>query len=304
VNSTLVMRRSTDFGSSWEPPFLPYQAWQSNRKWGQPQMTYCAVTETALLMFSNETLSRSPGGVQSLDSVLQIASTDAGVTWTPPSAAQRVDRRDASYPTGPAPTSGNGIQLRSGHEHAGRLIFSMDTSGYTGDQLLLSDDGGHTYSQSYALNQSSMNELQLVQLGNGSVLAVMRNNIAGEHRQAVAVSDDGGTSFGPVRMHPQLVTPTCQGSVLYINGSTVLYAGPHSPTSRVQMTVLASDDNGETFKRSLEIWPGVSMYSSMQLLPSGEVALLVRKTPLFEPFLSENDQFAKTDWGQNIGSKS
>jgi len=180
----------------------------------------------------------------------------------------------------------------------------MDTSGYTGDQLLLSDDGGHTYSQSYALNQSSMNELQLVQLGNGSVLAVMRNNIAGEHRQAVAVSDDGGTSFGPVRMHPQLVTPTCQGSVLYIKGSTVLYAGPHSPTSRVQMTVLASDDNGETFKRSLEIWPGVSMYSSMQLLPSGEVALLVRKTPLFEPFLSENDQFAKTGWGQNIGSKS
>lgn len=276
VNSTLLMRRSTDFGSTWSPPSFPFLRWESNRKWGQPQMTYDALTGTALLMFSNETLSKSPGGAQSLGSVLQISSTDAGQTWTPPDDAQRVDQRDSSYPTGPAPTSGNGIQLRSQDAHAGRLIFSMDTSGYTGDQLLISDDNGRTYSASYALNRSTMNEVQLVQVGNGSVLAVMRNKIEG-HRQAVAISNDGGESFGPIRTHPQLVTPTCQGSVLYIEGNTILYAGPYSPTSRVQMTVLASDDNGDTFPRSLRIWSGIAMYSSMQLLPTGEVALLFER---------------------------
>ena len=305
VNSTLMMRRSTDFGSSWGPAFPPFLRWESDRKWGQPQMTYDAVTGSALLMFSNETLSKSPGGTQSLGSVLQIASTNAGVTWTSPRDAQRVDQRDASYPTGPAPTSGNGIQLRPGHGHAGRLIFSMDTAGYTGDQLLLSDDHGRTYSPSYALNRSTMNEVQLAQVGNGSVLAVMRNRMEG-HRQAVAISNDGGESFGPIRAHPQLVTPTCQGSVLFVGGtflpvvavaashsplllrayhyrflgttgSTVLYAGPYSPSSRVQMTVLASDDNGDTFNRSLRIWSGTSMYSSMQLLPTGEVALLFER---------------------------
>eukprot|EP01052_Picozoa_sp_SAG31_P083815 SAG31_NODE_44027_length_264_cov_1.175758_1_plen_88_part_11 len=88
------------------------------------------------------------------------------MTWTPP---KRVDQADATYPTGPAPTSGNGVQLRPEHAHAGRLIFSMDTIGYTGDQLLLSDDNGRTYSRSYALSRPNMNELQLVQLGNGTV---------------------------------------------------------------------------------------------------------------------------------------
>ena len=94
----------------------------------------------------------------------------------------------------------------------------MDTAGYTGDQLLLSDDHGRTYSPSYALNRSTMNEVQLAQVGNGSVLAVMRNRMEG-HRQAVAISNDGGESFGPIRAHPQLVTPTCQGSVLFVGGT-------------------------------------------------------------------------------------
>jgi hypothetical protein len=163
-------------------------------------MTFDAVTHTALLMFSNETISKSPGGVQSLASVLQIKSTDAGLSWTPPDEAQNVDDRDANYPGGPAPTSGNGIQLRAGHPLAGRLVFSMDTSGYRGDQLLLSDDHGGRYNRSSALDKdpaSKVNEIQTVQLGNGSILAVMRNTV-GSHRQEVAVSD-GATQAGGVQ---------------------------------------------------------------------------------------------------------
>ena len=38
-----------------------------------------------------------------------------------------------------------------------------------------------------------------------------------------------------------------------------------------------ADDNGEHFNRSLVIWPNTAMYSSMQLLPSGEVALLFER---------------------------
>jgi sialate O-acetylesterase len=276
VNSTLVMRRSTDLGSSWGKPFFPFMQWQNHRKWGQPQMVYDAMTQAALLLFSNETLDRSPGGKQSLGSVLQIASTSAGATW---SAAKRVDSRDADYPTGPAPTSGNGVQLRAGYMHAGRLILSMDTSGYTGDQLLISDNNAQSYVKSYALNRTSMNEIQIAQLGNGSVLAVMRNNVRGAHSKAVAVSSDGGETFGPIHEHPQLVSPTCQSSILYAGGNTILFAGPRSPSSRVRMTVLASDNNGayNSFNRSLEIWPKTSMYSSMQRLSHGEVALLFER---------------------------
>ena len=175
VNSTLVLRRSTSGGLTWEPPTFPFKRWESLRKWGQPQMAYDAVTKRALLLFSNETLSKSPGGVQSLGSVLQISSSDQGKTWSAPT---RVDARDSSYPTGPAPTSGNGVQLRSGGPHGGRLLFSMDTSGYQGDQLLLSDDNGKTYQKSYALDKKPMDEIQLTQLGNGSVLGEFSNGRA------------------------------------------------------------------------------------------------------------------------------
>lgn len=177
VNSTLVMRRSTDLGVTWQKPFFPYLKWQNLRKWGQPQMTYDSVTRAAFLQFSNETISKSPGGSQSLFSVLQVKSTDAGLTWTPPENAQRVDDADPGFPSGAAPTSGNGIQLRPEHPFAGRLIWAMDTSGYGTDELLLSDDHGANYNRSYALTKdpaSMINEFQNVQLGNGSVLAVMR----------------------------------------------------------------------------------------------------------------------------------
>lgn len=275
VNSTLVMRTSTDKGSSWSAPSFPFKEYASNRKWGQPQMTYDRVTRTAFLMFSNETLSKSPGGVQSLNSVLQIASTDGGLTWTPPDQAQNVDDKDAAYPSGPAPTSGNGIQLRPPHPHAGRLLWAMDTTG-PGDQLLFSDNHGANYSRSLALDKdpaAKVDEFQLAQLSNGSVLAVLRNTV-GDHRKEVALSTDGGVTFGRIRQHSDLLSPTCQGSVLYVGGSTVLFAGPRSTHSRVDMTVLASEDDGTTFNRSLLIWPKESMYSSMQLLPSGDVALL------------------------------
>ena len=127
VNSTLVMRRSTDYGATWQTPFFPHRRWAPLRKWGQPQMVYDRVTETAILLFSNETLSASPGGQQHLNTVAQIQSTDGGLTWT---TATEVDRGGRAWPLGWAPTSGNGIQLTdtAARSPVGRLLFSMDTT--------------------------------------------------------------------------------------------------------------------------------------------------------------------------------
>eukprot|EP00035_Acanthoeca_spectabilis_P030108 m.7949 g.7949 ORF g.7949 m.7949 type:complete len:1118 (+) comp4006_c0_seq1:170-3523(+) len=280
VNSTLVMRRSSDYGATWGAPFFPYRPWADNRKWGQPQMVYDNHTRSALLLFSNETLNASPGTTQTLHSVLQITSTDAGLTWSEPTT---VDTPDPSSPFGWAPTSGNGIQLVGGQgtagpgsKYAGRLVFSMDTLKYGYDQVLYSDDHGKSYSRSGSLNSypsSEENEFQLAELHNGSIIAVIRN-VLGTHRQEVSISNDGGATFSPPRPHPDLWTPVCQSSVLSLpltsdsppNG-VLLFAGPRSTTSRVNMTVLASLDGGNAFNLSLPIWPGkTGGYSAMQWL--------------------------------------
>jgi hypothetical protein len=50
------------------------------------------------------------------------------------------------------------------------------------------------------------------------------------------VSDDGGATFGPIREHEDLLTPVCQGSVLFVQGSTVLYAGPRQPRASLSLS--------------------------------------------------------------------
>jgi hypothetical protein len=50
------------------------------------------------------------------------------------------------------------------------------------------------------------------------------------------------------------LTPGCKGSLVGYKNS-VYFSGPYSVTKRENLTILASDDNGEHFTRSLQIVP-------------------------------------------------
>ena len=69
-----------------------------------------------------------------------------------------------------------------------------------------------------------------------------------------SVSTSGGDTWSRPRQHPDLVTPGCKGSLIGYRGS-VYFSGPYSVTKRENLTILASDDNGERFTRSLQIVP-------------------------------------------------
>ena len=73
----------------------------------------------------------------------------------------------------------------------------------------------------------------------------------------------GGVGWTKPRAHPDLVTPVCQGSVTGYK-QQLLFSGPYSETSRTNLTILASDDNGATFSRSLRITPGAAGYTGLQ----------------------------------------
>ena len=86
----------------------------------------------------------------------------------------------------------------------------------------------------------------------------------GGRRFLWTTSDDGGATWVTPRPHPDLVTPVCQGSITGYNDS-LYFVGPYSETSRRNLTVLASDDNGVTFRRSLLLWPSNGGYTGLQL---------------------------------------
>jgi hypothetical protein len=76
------------------------------------------------------------------------------------------------------------------------------------------------------------------------------------HQRGVAISADGGVTFGPAGRHLALPEPICQASILRIDPRTLAFANPASERAREKMTVRFSRDDGDTWPTSLEIFPG------------------------------------------------
>lgn len=101
-----------------------------------------------------------------------------------------------------------------------------------------------------------MDEPQIVELTNGSLLLNMRNR----HRtdcdcRAIARSDDGGETWGEIHYDATLISPICQASLVRINDA-FYFSNPASKTARENMTIRKSTDNCENWKGELMIMKG------------------------------------------------
>eukprot|EP00035_Acanthoeca_spectabilis_P014612 m.281716 g.281716 ORF g.281716 m.281716 type:complete len:480 (-) comp16177_c0_seq2:109-1548(-) len=223
----VCMRRSVDGGRHWGN--LTVIAYDSS----QDTAVYDTVTKTVIVNVLG------PAGND------QVVSTDLGLTWSQP----RSIGLNVSSETGP----GVGIQLSPSNPHApGRLLFIGHAGAYVQDYVWYSDDHGETYKLSTTSTGDSlllMDEAELVELENGNVLANMRNKVphgtSGALR-GIALSTDGGTSFGKVVFDPALAEPVCMGSVIRASDPTlgdgaVYFANPGTSTGRVVGLVRRSE---------------------------------------------------------------
>ena len=165
----------------------------------------------------------------------QVVSKDLGATWGPAA--------DVVLPaavTGAATGPGRGLQLSSTNPVApGRLLFIGHHGAYVEDYVWYSDDGVHwNVSRS---DLAKMDEAQLVELHDGRVLANMRNNHANASCacRGIAISADGGASFGPVSYDPQLPEPVCMASVVAAGGR-FYFANPGTVHGRTNGAVRMS----------------------------------------------------------------
>jgi sialidase-1 len=289
----LGLRRSTDLGSSWSNATFPaLEATGKVASWCCPQSVWGRHTQTVVLQFSNDT--RTPKanngcdiGEEIIGGVLQVKSSDRGRTWSQyldvqdqikfPRVASGGDYRNSDCL---APTSGQGLVMRPVNgKFGGRLVFCTNGNAYQGDVPVFSDDGGRTYNYSKDLYVPGLDECSIAQAANGSLVLIARNcensdyltcgmlgssvgaSSSGNHRFVYSISNDGGEHWTPPRNQTQLVTPVCQGSIISYQGRTdsaprLYVTSPYSDLGRFNGTVLASDDDGATFSRSLQLWPG------------------------------------------------
>ena len=182
--------------------------------------------------------------------------------------------------TGP----GNGIQLAGG-PNAGRLIFPIYVYGspyYSA--MIYSDDHGATWKLGGNCATGG-GEIQIVEAPNGGLLASMRDNaFSWSGVRTFSRSTDGGLTWGApffTLTNPATIPdPACQGSILRLsttndsNASRLVLANCASSSARVAMTLRLSYDEGQTWPVSNLVYSGVSGYSALTKLATGEIGLL------------------------------
>ncbi len=283
----LVLKRSTDLGKTWSELQVVWNDGQNTC--GNPCPVVDQRTGRIWLALTWNLGSESEGQIMAGTTthprrVFMTYSDDDGASWAEPVEMPHL-RRDhwRWYATGPD----KGIQLTRG-EHAGRLVIPCNHSDHSDSQkhayrshVIFSDDHGQTWKLGGVLDERT-NESTIVELSDGAILDNMRS-YHGQHRRAVAISNDGGESWGAVTLDEQLVEPVCQASILRYSWpdppspsarSRILFSNPASSTARKQLTLRLSYDEGKTWAISRTLYGGSAAYSCLARLPDGTTGVL------------------------------
>lgn len=280
----LMLRRSTDGGKTWTQQQVVYEEGGDKKiTIGNPCPVVDQSTGRIWMPFCRDN-----------DDVLMTYSDDDGQTWAKPQdITSDVKQADWTwYATGP----GVGIQLTRG-PHAGRMVIPCDHRGpfqdgdATFSHAFYSDDHGETWKLGETIAPHT-NECQVAELQDGTLIMNMRNYWGREGKvadrdkcRAVATSKDGGHSWSKLRFDHTLVEPICQASLISApplldsdgNAVGLLFSNPASKSTRHQLTVRYSYDDGQTWPFSQLLHAGPAAYSNLAILPGGEVGCLYER---------------------------
>ena len=288
--NSILQRRSTDGGHSWgaQAPVAAGKTTQPVKGFSDPSYVVDRQTGTVFnfhVYSQNQGFIGSRPGTDPADpNVLHAnvsTSTDGGHTWT-----QRTITADITPDPGwrsRFAASGQGIQLRYG-PHAGRLIQQYTIINGTGAfqaVSVYSDDHGATWQAGEAVG-TGMDENKTVELSDGRVMLNSRDSARSGYRK-VAVSTDGGRTYGPVTIDRELPDPANNASIIRAfpnapegsaRAKVLLFSNAADSSSRRNGTVRMSCDDGQTWPAAKVFQPGSMSYSTLAALPDGTYGLL------------------------------
>jgi hypothetical protein len=284
----LLLKRSDDGGRTWGSAQIVWD--DGANTCGNPCPVVDRETGTIWLLLTwNHSRDRESQIKQNtgMDTrrVFVTHSDDDGRTWASVREITKTTKEPhwRWYATGP----GVGIQLSQGPRQ-GRLIVPCDHSLVTPDDptgynshVIYSQDHGRTW-QLGGVIRPAVNECQIVELTDGTLMMNMRNYDRSQTTRAIATSTDGGKTWSEVRHDPALVEPICQASFLRFtkrpddDRNRLLFSNPaHGERGqRRDMTVRVSYDEGRTWPVRRLLWPGPAAYSCLVVLPDGDMGCL------------------------------
>ena len=220
-------------------------------------------------------------------------SSDNGASWTTPEDISE-SIYNAIYGSrnswiGMFAGSGSAVQLKKGAK-AGRLMFVVAArsnstwGGAMSNYAVYSDDHGETWQVSTTAACTSGDEAKIVELENGDLLMSIKNRADdssnGSGYRLMAKSEDYGATWTTASVNNNLKDPGCNGDVVsieYEGTYYLLHSLPASTSTRENVTIYISSDNGQTWPISKQVYSGYSAYSSLEVLNDGTIGIIVEE---------------------------
>ena len=259
ANIDVGMNRSTDGGHTWEPmkSIIDMGPPHDNNGVGDPAILFDPITKkiwvAALWSKGNRSIAGSEPGLSpdTTGQLVVVSSDDDGLTWSQPVSitAQVKNPVWHLYFNGP----GNGIAMQNG-----TLVFPSqywDESkkpGIPHSSIIYSEDHGQTWKSGIGA-KSNTTESQVVETTPGNLMLNMRDN-RGSYRTIATTADMGKTWTEHVTSYNALPDPVCMASIIKakvnVKGQqkeVLFFSNVNSSTARMNMTIKASLDLGETW---------------------------------------------------------
>ena len=290
AENDIVLKRSTDGGKTWGALQLIHE--DGTNSLGNPTAVVVRETGRVLLMYQRyakgfDEHKAEPGldGPRICRTLLQ-SSDDDGASWSRPVEITAQVKRPTEV-TSTAAGPGIGIQLARG-EHAGRILmpFNQGPYGQWKVYAVLSDNGGQSWRYGETAEEGAKghaNEVQFVELNDGSVMLNARNQGGGLKQRKNSISRDGGATWSATQHDVALIEPTCQASILrHPNDGdaardVLLFSNPGTTAGRSNGVVRLSRDDGQTWPASRVLYPGGFAYSCLASLADGSIGCLFER---------------------------
>ncbi len=289
ANIDVGMSRSTDGGQTWEPMkvIMDMGAPHENNGIGDPAVLFDPVTKkiwvAALWSKGNRSIAGSEPGLSpdTTGQFVLVSSDDDGLTWSQPYSItpQVKDPKWHLYFNGP----GNGIAMQNG-----TLVFPSqywDESkkpGLPHSVIIYSADHGQTWKSGIGA-KSNTTEAQVVETTPGTLMLSMRDN-RGTYRSVATTTDMGKSWTEHVTSYNTLPDPVCMAGFIKANMNVkgakkdvLFFSNPASSTARLNMTVKASLDLGETWQAANQLLIDERRgygYSAMTKIDDNTIGLL------------------------------